>query len=325
MSLSNNQRHILVSKIQTRNDERVPDHAERYTLQEIQKIIWSKYIANNTQVLFQNDTKKIRIKELRWFSSLENKQNYFCLLLGLGDKNTPDAVYESFITEETREFQKEDHEGGSFATHILIRQDTSPDPLYHLALIERVNGLSIGVIKRYLSRLLNDRDHMKEYINERKRPIPYRPIFEIFGYQSQTLRQALTQGTLEDIQFVSHEIKDGDGFDEYKYINEKVKQVNLKISKRIEESNASAFFASVLSLFNDEKHQEMYVKIKSDDGKVNCQKINTDIDLEKQDVIDQFFIESKCISDFSPPLIQSHRRIREDMLSKMLHIMNGTT
>jgi hypothetical protein len=325
MPLSNDFRHVLVSKLQIRNSERTPDYVEIYSLEEIQKIIWSKYCSNNTQYLFQKNSKKIRIKDIMWFSDIDKKESYFCLLLGLGNKNTPDAVYEDFLTERTREFQKEENEGGSFAAHILIRPNLDSSQLYHLALVEKVNGLSTGVITRYLNDLLNDQDYMNEYINEKNNPIRYRPIFEFLGYQSQTLRQALISGILEDIQFVSHELKDDNGFDEYNYIDEQIKQVNLKVSKKIEGDRASIFFGNVLDRFKSGNYEKMYVRIKSDDDKISCQELDVDIDLEKQDILDQFFIQSKCIKEFSAPLLQSHHHIRQDMILKMINMMHGMT
>lgn len=316
MSLSSIYRFITVANLFFRNEEKVSVDVDKYEFSEIKEIIEKQYKLHDTKYRFDRETKQIRIKEIRDYQDSKNNK-YLCILLSIGDKNAANAAYEHFETYQTRQIEKEEEEGNALTSHLLIKE--SPLDNYHLTLIEKVNGLSINTISRYLNYLFKQSTHLKEYPNKSQHLKKYRPIFEFCGYQSNTIRKALESGTLEDIEFFSHEIVN-DGLDEENYIQEKKQKITLVVKPGIETNTVDSLLRKMVNKFRTEKHEKMFIKIKNLNCSTKTTEINTDIDLETESVLDQVFVHTEIISNFSQPLEQAHSEIRDDLVQKMLNI-----
>lgn len=316
MPLSSSYRLITVANLFFRNEEKIPEDVAKYEFREIKEIIEKQYKDQNTKYLFDNKIKQIRIKNIRNFQD-NNKEQYMCILLSIGDKNAANAAYENFETSETRQIEKEKEEGNALTSHILIKE--LPLDNYHLTLIEKVSGLSLSIISRYFNYLFKESNYTKEYINKNNKTKKYRPIFEFYGHQSNTIRKALESGTLEDIEFISHESVDG-GFDEDKYIQEKKQKLILTVKPGIETDTADSLLTKMVNKFKSEKHEKMLIKIKNKNGTTKTTEIDTEIDLKNQSVLDQVFVRTEIINNFSQPLEQAHNAIRNDVAQKMIDI-----
>ena len=316
MSLSSSYRFVTVANLFFRNEERIPVDVPDYEFREIKEIIEKQYKDKDTRYRFDKEIKQIRIKDIRNFQDRKGDQ-YLCILLSIGDKNAANTAYENFETSETRQIEKEKEEGNALTSHIIIRE--SPLENYHLTLIEKVSGLSLNMISRYLNYLFKQSNYIKEYTNKNKQIKKYRPIFEFCGYQSNTIRKALESGTLEDIEFISHETVD-DGFDEAQYIREKKQKTTLLVKPGIETDTADSLLTNMVNKFRSEKHEKMFIKIKNQNGSSKTTEVNTEINLETESVLDQVFVRTEIINNFSPPLEQAHSAIRNDLAQKMIDI-----
>ena len=316
MSLSSSYRFVTITNLYFRNEKRIPINIPKYEFNKIEEIIKKQHRDNDTRYRFDKEMKQIRIKDMKNFQD-QKGDKYLCLLLSRGDKNAADAAYENFETSETRQIEKEEEEGNASTSHILIKK--TPSDNYHLTLVEKVSGLSLIMIARYLNYLFKESNYLKKYEKKNNQKEKYRPIFEFFGYQSNTIRKALESGTLEDIEFISHETVNS-GFDEDTYIQEKKQKITLLVKPGIETDTADSLLTQMVNKFRSEKHEKMLIKIKNQNGKSHTTDINTEIDLETQSVLDQFFIRNEIINNFSQPLEQAHSKIRDDIVNKMIEI-----
>jgi hypothetical protein len=317
MSLSKQHRYISITKIHIRNEKSLPSYVPKYSFEECRDIIWKKFISGTTKYEFDDKTKLIRIRDIRLFSDICSRKSFFILLISLGDKNAPDVAYENFETGRTRELQKEVEEGNSLTAHILISDILTE--LYFPSLIERVSGLNTSIVNRYLNYLLSDEDHKKEYTNNRNQAKKYRPIFEIIGHQSKTIRDTLISGILQDITFVKHESID-EGFDEYRYLKEQEVKVRFKVHEMVENDKAPSLFRKCLDMFREGNYEEFYVRIKTDKGTSSLQEVKTDFDDEHENILDQFYIQNEKIQGFNIPLKQSYDSVEQQIIDKLLDL-----
>lgn len=298
------------------NPEKIPVGTDKYKFDDVKEILEKKYAADNTKYLFGKNSKQIRIKKI---DTIHNKtEKYFCLLLSLCDKSVPDAIYEEFDTGNTRKLVKTEDEGNPFSAHILINEKKLKHDT-HSMVIERVPGLSTSVIRRYLRKIFNDKQYMKTYEGKNKNFIPYYPLFQINGHPSNTIRHALSDGILKDIELVSFNVKN-DGFDEIDYIQEVKQKTTLIIKRGIETNTDDGWMENIIKKCRKENRQDMFIRIETKDKKIKQTRVNTDIDLKKESILDQFFIHNEIVNDFTPSLEQSHEEIRYDLVENMIEI-----
>ncbi len=312
MFLSNRHRRVLVAKLNVRNEANTPSDIPAYAFDDITNIIKSERESKSTKFLFQGDSKQIRIKDIKEFKN--DKEIYICLLLSLSDKDAPNAVYEEFDSGEVRKFSKEENEGSSTTSHVLIGHSLNDANLYYSILIEKVPILTTPVINRYLNSLLKNSSFLKTYNKENERKA-YRPIFEILGRQSNTLRRALEFGTVQDIELVAHkEIRQG--FDEYPFLKEQREEIKLIVQEKV---NPSFFEDLIRELRGNQSYssfEHMFVRIKDAEGDIRQSEIDPDVDF-----LERTFIQTEILRGFDPPLEQAHSSIRDDVFCKMISLI----
>ncbi|MCK5385458.1 MAG: hypothetical protein KAJ29_07740, partial [Alphaproteobacteria bacterium] len=183
----------------------------------------------------------------------------------------------------------------------------------HLMLIERAPGFNISQVERYL-RFLFKEGATKTY-NREGEDVVYRPLFEIVGYQSNTLREAIVNNTLQDIEFVRYNGVT-DGLDEYGYIQEQVTRAKLIVQRGIETDTEDSFIDDVMNRFRHGDFDEMYVRIKTQNNQIKT----TAVDTEREDILSQYFICNEYIEAFDEPLENACLIIRVDMVQKLREV-----
>jgi len=118
MSLSSRYRHVLVASLHIRNEEKVPAHVPTYSFERIKEIIAKKHSKRQTNYSFEKGTRLIHVRDIQ--ESINGEQQFLCLLLSLGNKDAPDAVYSDFENGATRKFPKRESEGNANTSHILL-------------------------------------------------------------------------------------------------------------------------------------------------------------------------------------------------------------
>ncbi len=304
VSLNKNYRWVLVTNLFVRNEAKVPNRVPEYSFQEIEEILLSLYDNDATDYLYQKQTKKMKIRDIQ-----NVDDEYLCLLVSVGDKNVPDVSYESFPSGDIRTIEKEEDEGAVVTGHILIKKARETN-ISHLMLVEMVPGLNISKVEAYFRYLFKENSN-KTYSNDGEH-ISYRPIFEVLGHQSSTIREAITNNTLQDIELVGHEPIDND-FDEHGYIQEQRKQAMFVVKRGIETDTADSFFEGLRNQFRDGNYEQMFVRIKTRNGQIK----QTEVDIESEDMLSQAFICNEFVNDFDEPLESTSARVRNDMIEKL--------
>jgi len=154
---------------------------------------------------------------------------------------------------------------------------------------------------------------MDEYEKDGERKL-YRPIFEIMGHQSSTLRSSLMTGIVQDIELVCYERKDA-GFDEYSYVKEEKEERQLVLQDAMKPNALVNFVNGLKGDQNYSKYDHMFIRIKDDEGKIKRTKIDPDTDF-----LENAFVQTEILRDFDKPLEQACDSIRSDILSKMFKI-----
>ena len=204
----------------------------------------------------------------------------------------------------------EEDEGLVVSGHILIKKDRNANSRSHLILIEKVTGLSMSKVEAYFKYIL--KNNTEKYYLEEGEQMHYRPIFEILGKASGTIRDAITNNTLQDIELVGH-TEVSNGFDEFPYIQEQTQQAKFIIKTGIETDTIDPFFAIMLNKFRTGNYEKMFVRIKTTNGLVKQTKVNTD----SEDMLTQAFICNEYVSGFTPELESACEEIRNDMSDKL--------
>lgn len=309
MALPSNYRWIAVGKLAIRNRKNSPHYAPEFVIADLIDALRDR-IADET--VFRPYAKETK---LMWCRDLTEGNEYFQLLLQLGDKNVSDMSYYNFQTDESRDIEKEEDEGGHFGAHILIKRE--PDDFgNHLILIEKVPGIQFSSVKDHLGWICRHEKYEKEARDENGKIKRFTPVIQIVGHQSRTIREALRTGVLQDIEFVSSEATHDNGLDEEPSIREVIHEAKWDIRRRLNEEQATG----LLSRINPFRQQrgmpddtQVFVRIKADNGQVR----QTEIMYDGTEALEQAFIQNELVRDFETPLTQRYNRLRADMVEKI--------
>lgn len=313
MALPSNYRWIAVGKLAIRNRKNAPNYAPAFGIGDLIGAL-SDRIARGVAIRTFSQNSR-----LMWCADLNEDPTYHRLILQAGDKNVAGVSYLHFGTLRTRDIEKEEEEGGHYASHILIKK--TPDRLgRHTILIEKAPGINFGSVKDHLTWVCNDHRYEKEAVDDEGNTKWFRAFSEIDGYQSRTIREALRNGILQDIEFISHEENHGDGLDEDPIIDEVVHEARWEVKKRVTEDQARGVFRRIGD-FVDGFHggrdaTQVFVRIKAESGQIK----RTEVQHNGEEILEQAFIQNEIVSDFTPPLGQRHETFREDMIQKMVEV-----
>lgn len=303
-------RWILVGRMAMRNRANAPHFAPRF---EIIDVISALRDRLNRQASHRTYAKNSR---LMWCSDVFENADYYAVMFQVGDKNASGVSYVDFQTLDTRDIDKADHEGSHFSSHILIGKIPDQQGKYPI-LIEKVPGIHLTSVKEHLGWACRDPQYAREVEDDKGKLKAFNPIFEIDGYQSKTIREALRTGTLQDVQFISHEENHEDGLDEDPIVQDVVHQAHWHIKRRVTEEQARTVFGRIEGFIRDFRGgvgaTQVFVRIKAETGQVRA----TEVSPDGAEILEQAFVQNEVVRNFDPPLTQRHNGLREDMIEKM--------
>jgi hypothetical protein len=317
MALPSTYRWIILGNLIIRKHKSAPPEAPLFTLSEI-------FTAASKRIELQKSYREYGKDNSRmmWFSHFQEDDSYFMFLANVGDKQVSPPSFIHFETLESRDTEKQEDEGGHYTAHILIRKETNSYG-HHLILIEKVPGINISSLKDHLGWICRDNDFEKSYVDSNNTVKTCHPIFEIDGHQSKTIREALRTGELKDVEFIKHEENFEDGLDEDSVLKEVIREAKLGVGRKVSDEEATKFFnITVPKFFNDFKQSdeaELFVRIKTSSGQIKRTLIETD----KEEFLEQAFIQNEIVNNFSELLPQRHRLLRNDMIVKMIEIVKN--
>lgn len=312
MAVPSNYRWVLIGEVAFRNDKRAPEGAEPFSLNEVMDIAKTRQQARTLCRTYAKESKTM------WLSHIdESDPNYYKLLLHSGDKNIPDASYVDFGTLQGRDIPKEENEGGQYSAHILVKKAPFQNG-NHLIYIEKVPNVYLNAVSDYLTWVCREEQFHKTVETEEGKNRSYRPIVEVLGYQSTTLRQALQTGVFEDMEVVS-DVHYAQGVDEDPLIRQETSNIKLSVHKWVSEDQAKSIFGQVKDRFSDRERQpKFFVRVKSSAGQVKRTQVNLQDADDLEPVLDCPFVLNEKIEGFSSPLGQRHQAIRADVVQKMI-------
>lgn len=283
MALPLDYRWIAVGNLRIRNRRNAPHFAPDWELSDLINALQDR-ITRNTE--YRPYSKGAR---LMWCENVDETDDYFQLLLQVGDKNVTGVSYLNFETKETRDIEKEEDEGGHYAAHILIKK--TPDQYgRHLNLIEKVPGIYLSSVKNHFAWACRDNRYMKEADADDGTQKQFKPSFDIDGHQSKTIREALRTGVLQDVEFITHDANHPDGLDEDGIIEEIAHEARWKIKKRVNDDQARGIFQRVPDFIRDLRggadNTQIFVRIKADNGQIK----RTEVEHNGEEILEQAFV-----------------------------------
>ena len=313
MAVPSNYRWIVVGKLVIRNRANAPHYAPNFVIDDLIAALRDRIDRGDVHRPYSKNSR------LMWCGDLEEDGHYYRMIFQVGDKNVTGVSFLDFVTKQTRDIEKAEEEGGHYAAHIII-QKTADQYGRHLILFEKVPGIHLSSVKDHLAWVMKSPLYEKEVRDDDGNPKRFHPVFEIDGHQSRTIREALRTGTLQDIEFISHEENHGDGLDEDPIVEEVVHEARWQVKKRVTEDQARSIFGRIGDFLGDFRggvdDTQIFVRIKADNGQIK----RTEVHHNGEEILEQAFVQNEIVSDFDPPLTQRYEAFRQDMIAKMLEV-----
>ncbi len=316
MALPTSYRWVSIGKLTIRNQKTAPERAPSFLLTDLIAALGAKAGLPGGMRSFQDDDRRM------WCNPIVDDGEYYSLLMQAGDKKVSDVVFIDFDTLNARNGGKRDSEGGHFCAHVIIQK--APDALgKHLILIEKVPNIHFSSLKAHFNWVLNDPGVKKTFeVNGRERQ--YRGTVEFEGYQSKTLREAMTSGTIQELEFVGSERLDG-GVDEDDLISETIHEVHWTVKRRVDADGAQRLVAKALRFLRgwedvEAEKSQLLVRIKAENGQIKTASVTAEaeeIDDATTEALESAFYLNEIIGDFDHPLTQRYDGLREDVLLKL--------
>ncbi len=288
-------------------------------IKEVANLLINRVNNGESWKLYSKETMVYRIRQ-----AFIKDNRYLILLISCGDKNVSDPCFENFNTGDVRNADRAEDEGQSYAVHMVIDlEPLASDKPINTVLLERAPGLSPTKVQMFLRNEIKQ-VFQKKYRDEDGKEKKYTATLELDGHASHTLREALQTGTLKHISLVEHEEKQ-DGHDEEDYIAEKERHVSMKIKPGITSDKAISAFENIYEHFinspDADDYDTMIVRIKTAQGVTK--QMALELDNNEEDVLSKAFYHQEKIEDFNPFLESSPTSIRDDVVVKMIDLMQG--
>ena len=318
MALPTNYRWISVGKLQILNRDRSPEGAPDHVLTDLV----------NALTIVQNEAAGRRDYQLQtrmmWCNPIDDRDDYYCLLVQVGDRDVSDMAWIDFETDETRDSGKRETEGAHYCAHVLVRKQSDAYGR-HLLLLEKVPGINFSSLKAHLNWILL-RTAPKEFDVDGEN-MEYKAKSEIDGFQSKTLQEAMTAGTILDIQLVGHEAQE-QGQDEADLIRETSRYIKWDVRRRVDEEGARRLIRLGLNRVRgwadvEENAKELLIRLQSDEGQVKTVEVRAgegDLEQATEEALENAFMLNEKVSGFDVALTQNYNGIRDDMVRKLVEI-----
>ena len=317
MAVPTTYRWIAVGKLSVRNNTNAPQGAAIYTLANLIQALQAVENSPNGQREYQNQDRRM------WCTPIRETNEYYLLLIQIGDKRIADAAYIDFLTGASRDGGKLESEGGHFCSHVIIRKQS--DALRrHLLLLEKVPGIYFSALVAHFNWILRTARRKRFATVDGERKL-YRGITEIGGHQSRTLSDVMASGVVLDLQLVGNERREA-GLDENNLVRATSHEVRLDIRRRVNADGARRLIRLGIDKFNgweqvEQDSRELLVRIKSDDGQTRTVSVtpeDEDIEAATEQALESAFCLNEIVNDFTTPLTQRYTDIRNDMIEIMI-------
>lgn len=316
MALPTNYRWISVGKIKVENRGRSPEGAPPHSLTDL--IVALQGVAERPA----GKREYQRGSRLMWCDPIAENDQYYSMLVQVGDRDVADTAWYDFNTEESRDSGKRDSEGAHYCAHIFVRKQ--PDIFgKHLFLYEKVPGINFSSLKAHFNWILNRATPKTFEVDEEEKS--YRGKSVIDGFQSKTLEQAMTSGTILDLQLIGHEAQE-QGHDEEDLVRETSRQIKWDVRRQVDAEGARRLIRLGVDRVRgwedvEADSKELLVRLQSNEGQIKTVEVKMgdgDIEEATQEALENAFMLNEKVSNFEIPLTQKYDEIRADMIAKLV-------
>lgn len=314
MSIPSKYRWVIVGELVIRKSKRSDVNTPLFELDDVISAA-KKILAGNKHHRRYGEDKSL----LMWWDKFSEKDDYIVFLVNSGDKNTSGISFVDFEDLSPRDVTKEEGEGAYSTSHVIIQKTPvkSGNKHHYLILVEKVPGVSITSFKNHLAWMFNQFDEfLRSYKDPDGQEKEAKPVFDLLGFQSSTLKDALKNGILQDIEFVEHqEIED---LDEDTVIKSKIYETKWDVRKKVSEKQAETLFGEAKRYckekFGQKKNKaKMYVRIKSATGQIKRTEVK-----QKEEALEQIFLLNEKIEGFKTPLPPRHEGVDSVVRDKII-------
>lgn len=270
--------------------------------------------------IMKKDYKKYYDKDDRvmWCVDFREKDGFYQMVIHDGNRDVDDVSRVDIQTLVQRKIPKaSDNEGSHYSAHVLISCEPN-EYGHHMIFVERVPGIQFSSIQRYFRWIMKNKKYYVEMEKENGEIKKYRVLAEISGYQSKTIREALKEGVLQDIELVGHQ-EIPDGFDEKPLIKEITSVIKINVRKKITDDQAPKVAKWIRHLFEREKgiiDPHAVVRIKANTGQIKGAEVARD----RTDILEQAFTLNELADQFRSSIPQGYSGFYEEMVEKMKKI-----
>lgn len=316
MALPTTYRWVSIGKLKIRNQAAAPAEAPRFALADLIRALRGVEAQPRGVRSFQNNDRRM------WCAPIGEDDDYFFILVQAGDKNVSDVAFIDFETFSSRDGGKLESEGGHFCGHVIIKK--VPDAVgKHLVLVEKVPSIHFSSLKAHFNWILSNHAEVKRFEVDGSVK-QYRGTTEIEGYQSKTLRQAMTTGTVQEIEFIGNQRLD-EGVDEEDQIQETVHEVHWKVRRRLDGAGAQRLVTRAFNFMRgwedvERDSTQLLVRIKAENGQVKTAEVTAsaaEVEAATQEALENAFYLNEIINRFDAPLTQRYDALRADVLGRL--------
>ncbi|WP_085904180.1 hypothetical protein [Kiloniella majae] len=256
-------------------------------------------------------------KNTVYISDLEinDKTKLATLLINRGD---PTISASSFLNPETKEIrtpEPTEKETVGHSAHFII--DFNPENMtgnFYPTFLEKMPSVSRTVIRTFINKLLYN-DFQKRnvtYVNAKKKDINYRPVIQIEGFLSDTLRTDLETGTLTMVEFTKKE-HEFTGID----LGHKEHDVTQKIQVKIRGDEQKGGFERVKKFFGSAQqsgYDEMQIHIRGLSGNRSA---SPRFSTATEEAAEFLYLKVETITEFPEELGPCYSSINEHIRDKI--------
>ncbi len=316
MALPTDYRWISVGKIKIQNRQNSPVGAPPHELIDLIARLEALQDSQEGKRAYQRETR------LMWCNPVVESPEYYGLLMHVGDRDVADMAWIDFDTEETRNSGKKETEGAHYCAHILVKRQA--DALgRHLLLAEKVPGINFTSLKAHFNWILNGASPKIFKVEDEDKS--YKGKCEIDGFQSKTLQQAMTTGTILDLQLIGHETQE-QGQDEADLIRETSRRVTWDVRRQVDADGARRLLKLGIDKVRgweavEDDSKELLVRLKSNEGQIKTVEVplgDGDLEDDTNEALENAFMLNEKVAGFEEPLTQYYGEVRQDMLDKLI-------
>ena len=310
MALSRESRWVVVGSLEIRPHQKAPsDFIQSYTVSDLAGAL-REMMTDDPRWYSKNNNRAM------WCSHVRAGAGYYLFLFHVANSNAADVAFYNRDTRQPRYIERLPAESDLYSSHVLVWRE--PDNMgRHLVLIEKVPGVYLATVKAHFG-------WARDNTQTEHQPQTHLPVFELDGRQSTTVGEALTTGTLKDIEFVRVETQYNDGIDEESSgIAESTHSVSLKPKEDASRGQIHGILSRIRSFkdkyFEAGSETQTYIRIKTDDGQIKRSEIHN---TERQAVLAEAFVQNEKLSGFEFDLKTTYTEPSSEMSTKLADLGN---